>query len=583
MEKELPVEPFGSESDLSDSTSVLNYSNTSITLSEMSVSSDKSDSSYEDNNKKDKGVQVNMKLCYRDIMNQYYANLQYFGQPTNVGGGSPTKHQTSRTTNNIMVNINSAQNNRVSLWVDGEQNENQNQDQTDKRTENEEDQSESTNPVVILSKEKVTLRINPGRQERRLSDATLYEDIEDAAEYFSNNFCQSVSPPPLPPRLVRSQSEFNCDKMVKRKNLNHHLGIDDQIDLNNVKDANANTLRNLQENGRVRSKKDLTKFLGINEVKLRKKPFIKKYTEHRRPKSIIDNILSAKKHFRSSKDNDQSNLDESFDQFVSFLKDQDQQLKGQIKRTNLEKYLGPERDVLVIEDLDNLDTSKKIVLGNENDDEDVFNTGEEYDKCRTSSFSSVASSHSSSSTQSSSEHSSAKESSSSFSKILRKSSRRFSTSGIELMESIRRKSSFGKKCHIKSSMNNLPIDSSDSIYKDESCIQEFLAKGMPVIPFDQPLMALMDAKKENSSAHQKEFLVTENEDYVSVSDSLETLIKLAKGELSGDGATEASEEPIYIEMSQSATSQVTKPNFNEYMDMDVVQKALSQFKFSSSD
>jgi len=293
--------------------------------------------------------------------------------------------------------------------------------------------------------------------------------------------------------------------------------------------------------------------------------------------------LGAKKHFRSAKDNDQSNLDESFDQFVTFLRDQDQELKGQIKRTNLEKYLGPERDVLVIEDLDNLDASKKIVLGNENDDEDVFNTGEEYDKCRTSSFSSVTSSHSSSSTQSSSERLSTKESS--FSKILRKSSRRFSTSGIELMESIRRKSSFGKKSHLKSSMNDLPLDSSlnDSIYKDESCIQEFVAKGMPVIPFDQPLMALLDVKQDVNSNQPKDFLVTENEDYISVSDSLETLIKLAKGELSGDASTRTPEEPIYIEMSQSATSQATKPNFNEYMDMDVVQKALSQFKFSSSD
>ena len=136
---------------------------------------------------------------------------------------------------------------------------------------------------------------------------------------------------------------------------------------------------------------------------------------------------------------------------------------------------------------------------------------------------------------------------------------------------------------MKSSMNNLPLDSNDSIYKDESCIQEFLAKGMPVIPFDQPLMALLDVKKENISGHQKEFLVTENEDYVSVSDSLETLIKLAKGELSSDGDSATTEEPIYIEMSQSATSQVTKANFNEYMDMDVVQKTLSQFKFSSSD
>ena len=135
-------------------------------------------------------------------------------------------------------------------------------------------------------------------------------------------------------------------------------------------------------------------------------------------------------------------------------------------------------------------------------------------------------------------------------------------------------------------MDDLGIESSlnESIYKDESCIQEFLDKGMPVIPFDQPLMALMDVKSEVvTSVKEKEIISEETTDYVSVSDSLETLIKLAKGELSNDSSIEASEEPIYIEMSQASTSQATKPNFNEYMDMDVVQKALSQFKFSSSD
>ena len=154
------------------------------------------------------------------------------------------------------------------------------------------------------------------------------------------------------------------------------------------------------------------------------------------------------------------------------------------------------------------------------------------------------------------------------------------------MESLRRKSSFGKKLQTKGSMNDLPLDSSlnDSIYKDESCIQEFLAKGMPVIPFDQPLMALLDVKQDTLSSQPKTLTDSDTTDYVSVSDSLETLIKLAKGELSNDApAATATEEPIYIEMSHSSTSQATKPNFNEYMDMDVVQKALSQFKFSSNE
>ena len=98
----------------------------------------------------------------------------------------------------------------------------------------------------------------------------------------------------------------------------------------------------------------------------------------------------------------------------------------------------------------------------------------------------------------------------------------------------------------------------------------------------------MDSKQEKvgktsggKNVHSRE------EDYTSVSDSLDTLIKLAQQQLTTSSHS-ASEEPIYIEMTKASSSlsnknnnnnDFTKPNYNEYMDMDVVQSALSSFKF----
>ena len=454
---------------------------------------------------------------------------------------------------------------RVSLWVRGDRAEENN----------------NTGPVVIVSREKVTLRINPGHQ-RRLSTSTLYEDIEEAGEWLSPDYLRSLrpAPPPLPPRQP-APAPAPGPRLLKRKNLNHLLGIDQQMDLNILRDncANLAAIRNLQELGRVKSRKDLTKFLGINEAKLRKRSVGKKHTDHRRSKSIIENIFNATKHFKSTKDNnnDQSCLSES----LSHLdRDQDQ---GRSEEINLENAAEDKRDVTRAgEELDHLLTSHKIARGNENGKKDVANRDVLSDKSRTSSFSSVSSSRSSSSSQESLEEKS------SFTKIFRNSSRRFSTSGIELMESLKRKSAFGKK--YQSSLEDIPLESSltdDSVYRDKSYIEEFIARGMPVIPFDQPLMALLDSKQE---PHPKKSFKSRSDDYISVSDSLDTLIKLAKGELFQESTAAASppvlscgEEPIYIEMSKgtSSLSSEAKPNYSEYMDMDVVQSALSNFRFTS--
>ena len=131
--------------------------------------------------------------------------------------------------------------------------------------------------------------------------------------------------------------------------------------------------------------------------------------------------------------------------------------------------------------------------------------------------------------------------------------------------------------------------SSTPSHHERSYIEEFIARGMPVIPFDQPLMALMDSKHEKVGKKKLEKREERREDYTSVSDSLDTVIKLAQQQLSTSSSS-SDEEPIYIEMTKATSSlsnnnknhvlNNNRPKYNEYMDMDVVQSALANFKFN---
>ena len=165
------------------------------------------------------------------------------------------------------------------------------------------------------------------------------------------------------------------------------------------------------------------------------------------------------------------------------------------------------------------------------------------------------------------------------------------------MDSFRRKSSVVKK--VQSSLEDIPLESSfssdrsspeqNNVYKDRSYIEEFIAQGLPVIPFDQPLMALIDEEPKKSLKTKNR-----NDDYIRVSDSLDTLIRLARGELANErtglyssSSQSDAEEPIYIEMSKAGKPKISQAysvaessRANEYMDMDVVQAALSSFRFS---
>ena len=536
----------------------MNYSNSS----EMSTSSDVSSSSAEKNTF-DVGVQTDCQ-------------------------------EVSRSHGSTCVNINLTYQDRVSLWVQGSDDssvsDNNNSVQCNARTSSEACRNSlqteahcNNNPVVIVSKEKVTLRINPGKHERRSSEtATLYEDIEEAGEWMSREYLSSLrkynnisSPPALPPRLYPSIRK-SCEKIIKRKNLNHLLGIDQQMDLNILRNNNVNNsaIENLQESGRVRSRKDLTKFLGINDVKLRKRS-ARRYSDHRRrSRSIIDNILNATKHFKSVKDD--QNWSESWSQFG-----------GQDQGRLMETIIGMKKDATTrsVEEFDHFQTSQKIVGGNENGDKyGDLDKDLRVRTCRSGSFSSVTSSRSSSSHESLIEKSS-------LTRIFRKSSRRFSTSGVEMMESIRRKSALRRK--YQSSLDDIPLESSytdqeQSLIQDKSYVEEFIRQGMPVIPFDQPFLAFIDPKQEAVKTIPAK---KRREDYVSMSDSLDTLIRLAKGELSSETTSSSpstrsfsvsssspssseqssSEEPIYMVMTKAGPRpEPTQPSINDYMDMDLV-------------
>ena len=131
-------------------------------------------------------------------------------------------------------------------------------------------------------------------------------------------------------------------------------------------------------------------------------------------------------------------------------------------------------------------------------------------------------------------------------------------------------------------LDDIPLESGNTdelSLKDKSYVEEFIKRGMPVIPFDQPLMVFIDSKQEPVKTIPAK---KRKEDYVSVSDSLDTLIRLARGQLSSESFTSslsesnnpssASDEPIYIEMSKCSSSLASfRPTISEYMDMDLVQ------------
>ena len=99
---------------------------------------------------------------------------------------------------------------------------------------------------------------------RRISNCTMYEEIEDVISHFDN----PAPNPPLPPRHTDP-----C-KAVKRKNLCEHLGLENLNQSSEpILSAQKIALENLQKSSRFGNRKNLNLYLGLSEapVNLRKK------------------------------------------------------------------------------------------------------------------------------------------------------------------------------------------------------------------------------------------------------------------------------------------------------------------------
>ena len=151
METEI-TETSASESSESELSDLMNYSASSIALSEMSLDSDKEDRSVED------------KGCQTDSLPE---------ENRNINIESP-KYDLRTCVNVNQCSLNLSYQDRVSLWVRGDKTSDlgNNNDKlwgcasgscNTRRNLHTGDK----NSVVIVSREKVTLRINPGLHERR--------------------------------------------------------------------------------------------------------------------------------------------------------------------------------------------------------------------------------------------------------------------------------------------------------------------------------------------------------------------------------------------------------------------------------
>ena len=119
------------------------------------------------------------------------------------------------------------------------------------------------NPAQFIDN-RVSMWIDDDSDTRRISNCTMYEEIEDVISLFDN----PAPNPPLPPR------HMDPCTAVKRKNLCEHLGLENlNQSSEHIISAQKIALENLQSSSKFGSRKDLNLYLGLSEspVKLRKK------------------------------------------------------------------------------------------------------------------------------------------------------------------------------------------------------------------------------------------------------------------------------------------------------------------------
>lgn len=316
----------------------------------------------------------------------------------------------------------------------------------------------------------------------RLSNSTVYEDIEDVVSYFRDQ----TTPPPLPPRLARTVSEAN---ILRRKNLTEHLGVDfSSADLGS---AQRIALENYRSSSASQSRKDLNKFLGMSESPVKRRRRVPAATNRN---SFIESLIHGKL-FKG---------------------------RGRDEREPDEPAIRP-------------DELRQKCL-------DDYYDEDEYDKSRSSSFSSTNSSSALSSASSVSMRSAG-----SVSKLLQ------SAKPSDLLGSLRRNT---KRRYSIQSVFDAPSLPAETTTAAEN-VSQFA--GLPIIPFSRPSPLPADRQPA---------------DIESVGHSLDAVITAAKLELSrhkSPGLVNGSkmiDESIYMAMS-------TEPsNSDLYMDMNILRQSL---------
>jgi hypothetical protein len=421
---------------------------------------------------------------------------------------------------------------------------------------------------------------------RRVSNTTVYEDIEDVVAYFEDDATEQdetdgrPGPPPLPPRRPEALTTV-CGtppppvQRFMRKNLSAHLGLG-QVENGyggDITEAQRIDLENLRQ--RSESRKDLSRFLGLSEgvaaavsssspvpplaavVKRPCRRLLAKNGANSR-NSFIENILLGKVLKRG--DNRTQSGGEETSAYQQLLNSPGSDgnsntpaatalptVKVPLGRGGGESNLNLRQRKLEHFFGAALDPAVTLRLDNRNEEE------EQSSKSRSSSFSSTVSSSSSAASEPcsfSSSLSMGSASSSSCSVVRLFQPARFHSS----LSSLRRsKSTVRRPSSVLPVVDNIRPEVGDTSRED---ISEFIERGMPVIPFSSSPSTRSPAKNRNVVPVTVDSTAERPLDRIG--HSLDALIDFARHELrrsrerpvgSGSkGTVEAGAESLYMEM-----------------------------------
>jgi hypothetical protein len=423
---------------------------------------------------------------------------------------------------------------------------------------------------------------------RRVSNTTVYEDIEDVVAYFDDDAAEQdetdgrPGPPPLPPRrpeavIAHLGTPPPPVQRFMRKNLSAHLGLG-QIENGyggDITEAQRIDLENLRQ--RSESRKDLSRFLGLSEgvagvsssspvpplaaVKRPCRRLLAKNGANNSRNSFIENILLGKVLKRAD-NRTQSSGGEETSAYQQLLNSPGSDcnsntpaataVKAPLGRGGGESNLNLRQRKLEHFFGAALDPAVTLLLDNRNEEAE-----EQSSKSRSSSFSSTVSSSSSSAASEPCSFSSSLSmgsSSSSCSVVRLFQPARFHSS----LSSLRRSKSTVRRCSsVLPVIDNIRPEVGNTSRED---ISEFIERGMPVIPFSSSPSTRSPAKNRNVVPVTVDSTAAglAERPLDRIGHSLDALIDFARHELrrsrerpvgaGSKGAVEAGAESLYMEM-----------------------------------